>query len=91
MFIPSIMCVHGEYLFPLCRARFGGGFTSWGQPFRLRHIVTGKFLGVKVVGGCTEGATEGKEKYSVALLDPSEASKEASAFCFTNFTIKVRA
>lgn len=51
--------------------------------------MTGKFLGVKVVGGCTEGPTEGKEKYSVALLDPSEASKEASAFCFTNFTIKV--
>ena len=53
--------------------------------------MTGKFLGVKVVGGCREGATEGKEKHSIALLDPSEASKEASAFCFTNFTIKVHA
>ena len=53
--------------------------------------MTGKFLGVKVVGGCREGAAEGKEKYTIALLDPSEASKEGSAFCFTNFTIRVRA
>ena len=22
--------------------RFGGQFTEWGQPFRLRHVVTGK-------------------------------------------------
>ena len=53
--------------------------------------MTGKFLGVKMVGGCREGVTEGKEKYTIALLDPSEASKECSAFFFTNFTIRVRA
>ena len=36
--------------------RFGGGFTSWGQPFRLKHLVTGKYLGVKVgVRSCEGG------------------------------------
>ena len=25
----------------LCICRFGGAFTGWGQPFRLRHVVTG--------------------------------------------------
>ena len=28
----------------LFACRFGGQFTEWGQPFRLRHVVTGKAL-----------------------------------------------
>ena len=43
--------------------RFGGGFTGWREPFRLRHVVTGKFLGVKVIqptdGSCA-GETTGR-------------------------------
>ncbi len=27
--------------------RFGGGFTSWTQPFRLKHLSTGRYLAVK--------------------------------------------
>ena len=90
----------------LCPYRFGGGFTGWGQPFRLRHVVTGKFLGVKVlqrknvtcsVGneGMGEGAKEESEltdnvagkKHVVSLLEPSEATFKASAFCFSNAAV----
>ena len=28
----------------LLACRFGGQFTEWGQPFRLRHVVTGNVL-----------------------------------------------
>ena len=83
------------YIDPSSPFRFGGGFTSWRQPFRLRHVVTGKFLGVRVVkrceGGC-EGVVEGKareDRYCITLLDPSEASVEMSAFCFTNSMVRV--
>ena len=85
----------------LCPHRFGGGFTGWGQPFRLRHVVTGKFLGVKVVQRknvtCSvgEGAKEESEltdnvagkKHVVSLLEPSEATFKTSAFCFFNTAV----
>ena len=93
----------------VCACRFGGGFTGWRQPFRLRHVVTGKFLGVKVVhrtdASCTGGskgrAGEGEggvselanvqrkteKKHVVALLEPSEATFKASAFCFSDATV----
>ena len=50
--------------------------------------MTGKFLGVKVVEGAAKGK-EREEKHSVTLLDSGEASKESSAFCFTNSALKV--
>ena len=86
--------------------RFGGGFTEWRQPFRLRHMVTGKFLGVKVVhrtdGSCVggregRGGEEGEglkgkieKRHTVALLEPSEATFRASAFCFSDATVRCR-
>ena len=48
--------------------RFGGGFTEWSQPFRLRHMVTGRFLGVKSISrancptSCLSGGGEGGEE-----------------------------
>lgn len=54
-------------------------------------MVTGKFLGVKVVS--TEGGTEEKDDEvqrqvrGAVLLDPGEASREASEFCFTNTAV----
>ena len=85
----------------VCTCRFGGGFTGWREPFRLRHVVTGKFLGVKVIqptdcaGGCTGrgGEEEGGgselqgKKCRVVLLDPSKATFKASAFCFSDTTV----
>ena len=92
-----------------CLCRFGGGFTEWGQPFRLRHVVTGRFLGVRLVcrancGGKRKEDTEeegggvgksrresqaGKveEKHIAVLLEPSEATFKATAFCFTDTTV----
>ena len=61
--------------------RFGGGFTEWGQPFRLRHVVTGKFLGVKSVcrancpssGVSEEGREEGSEGRKDSLAGVNES------------------
>ncbi len=109
----------------LCR--FGGGFTSWGQPFRLKHLVTGKYLAVKTrgtdmfegssgVGGVArsnswgvrregaerlsrEGSGVGvkkssgkghcKQQWSVCLVDPLEAERDLTAFCFTKTTVSM--
>ncbi len=95
--------------FTVCR--FGGGFTSWGQPFRLKHLVTGKYLAVKarsteVCGGVrsegterlscegggvgvnkTSGKGECKQRWSVCLVDPLEAERDLTAFCFSKTTV----
>ena len=79
--------------------RFGGGFTSWGQAFRLRHLITGKFLGFKLEGSdgdrdfygsssaTTGRGSKGKLTNQLVLLSPSKASKDVSAFCFVNSTV----
>ena len=77
--------------FPII-VRFGGGFTSWCQPFRLCHVVTGKYLGVRCEG-CDVGGMESsitrktKPKQIVTLFDPCEASKSATAFCFRKSSV----
>ncbi len=54
-------------------------------------MVTGKFLGVKVAPG--DGGTEKKDEEEprqvrgAVLLDSSEASREASEFCFANMAV----
>ncbi len=87
--------VHGA----VCVYRFGGGFTSWGQPFRLCHLITGKFLGIKHEGkeserlvlgeGASESLKNSNSKTLVALLNPSEASRNATAFCFVKSAVSI--
>ena len=74
--------------------RYGGGFTSWGQPFRLRHLVTGRFLGVKLEKGNelqSGSSSPGKNssRKVVALLSPSEASDSATAFRFVKSAVSL--
>ena len=72
---------------------------SWGQPFRLRHMATGKFLGVRsdASAGCCGGeesgrGTEGKSRrrkkpHQLILLGPDQASKEATTFHFSTANV----
>ena len=41
---------------------------QWGQPFRLSHLASGKFLGIK--------------DDHIVLVDSTDANREVSAFCF---------
>jgi len=72
--------------------RFGGGFTSWGQPFRLKHIVTGRYLGIKTVGITRTindtAETETKQRSVLYLVDPKRADKETTAFRFIKTTVR---
>lgn len=42
---------------------------KWGQPFRIRHITTGRYL-------CLD------EEKGLMVLDPEKANTKLSAFCF---------
>lgn len=53
--------------------RFGGAFTAWGQRFRLRHMTSGKYLGI----------IRDAQRLSIKLVDQQSASVESTAFCFT--------
>ena len=62
--VPNLLFVYVTDFLLLWRVtRFGGGFTEWRQPFRLRHVVTGRFLGVRPVcrANCGGGGGGGKE------------------------------
>uniref|UniRef100_A0A6I8PDZ5 Ryanodine receptor 2 n=1 Tax=Ornithorhynchus anatinus TaxID=9258 RepID=A0A6I8PDZ5_ORNAN len=52
----------------LCR-RWSGSHIRWGQPFRLRHITTGKYLSLM-------------EDKSLLLMDKEKADVKSTAFCF---------
>ncbi len=83
--------------------RFGGGFTAWGQAFRLRHLLTGMFLGVtteelssldkEAVMGLSlslvgkPGSAVKQRGFKVALFCPENATRDTTAFCFVNSTV----
>lgn len=52
----------------LARTKWAGGFINWYHPMRIKHITTGRYLGV----------TENNE---LCLLSRDEATNAASAFC----------
>ncbi|KAM8876872.1 ryanodine receptor 2 isoform 3-T3 [Synchiropus picturatus] len=51
------------------RVIWSGSHIRWGQPFRLRHVTTGKYLSL----------TEDK---SLLLMDKEKADVKSTAFCF---------
>ncbi|MED6241662.1 Ryanodine receptor 2 [Ataeniobius toweri] len=51
------------------RVMWSGSHIRWGQPFRLRHVTTGKYLSL----------TEDK---SLLLMDKEKADVRSTAFCF---------
>ncbi|XP_030630748.1 ryanodine receptor 2 [Chanos chanos] len=51
------------------RVAWSGSHTRWGQPFRLRHVTTGKYLSL----------TDDK---GLLLMDKEKADVKSTAFCF---------
>ncbi|XP_046719892.1 ryanodine receptor 1-like isoform X1 [Silurus meridionalis] len=51
------------------RISWSGGHMKWGQPFRIRHITTGRYL-------CLD------DEKGLMVLDPEKANTKQSAFCF---------
>ncbi|KAI3364879.1 hypothetical protein L3Q82_001062 [Scortum barcoo] len=49
--------------------RWSGSHIRWGQPFRLRHVTTGKYLSLI-------------EDKSLLLMDKEKADVKSTAFCF---------
>lgn len=35
----------------LARTKWAGGFINWSHPLRIKHITTGRYLGIKEVKG----------------------------------------
>lgn len=52
----------------LARTKWSGGFINWYHPMRIRHITTGRYLGVN-------------ENNELILLRQTEASLAATTFC----------
>lgn len=53
----------------LASCSWSGSHMKWGQPFRIRHITTGRYL-------CLD------EEKGLMVLDPEKANTKQSAFCF---------
>ncbi|XP_031437386.1 ryanodine receptor 3 isoform X2 [Clupea harengus] len=58
------------------RISWSGGNLRWGQPFRLRHLSTGHYLGRT-------------EDQGLVLLDREQSNTKATAFCFRSSKEKV--
>ncbi|KAI4471407.1 ran binding protein 9-related [Holotrichia oblita] len=52
----------------LARTKWSGGFINWSHPMRIRHITTGRYLGVN-------------ENNELILVGRDEATTASSAFC----------
>ncbi|CAN0250954.1 unnamed protein product [Lampetra fluviatilis] len=65
------VCSHARSLWRLetLRVSWSGNHVRWGQPFRLKHITTGKYLGL----------TEDK---TLCLQDREKSDVKSTAFCF---------
>ncbi|XP_076856683.1 ryanodine receptor 2 isoform X3 [Brachyhypopomus gauderio] len=51
------------------RVAWSGSHTRWGQPFRLRHVTTGKYLSLL-------------DDKGLVLMDKEKADVKSTAFCF---------
>lgn len=56
----------------LARTKWSGGFIMWCHPMRIRHITTGRYLGI------VENPTD--KSLQLCLLKPQEASISATTF-----------
>uniref|UniRef100_A0A8C3VA48 Ryanodine receptor 1 n=1 Tax=Catharus ustulatus TaxID=91951 RepID=A0A8C3VA48_CATUS len=65
------VCAHARSLWRLepLRISWSGSHLRWGQPFRLRHVTTGRYLAL------TEGS-------GLAVLEAAAASTKVATFCF---------
>ncbi|XP_023805329.1 ryanodine receptor 2 isoform X2 [Oryzias latipes] len=65
------ICTHARSLWRLetLRVMWSGSHIRWGQPFRLRHVTTGKYLSLT-------------EEKSLLLIDKEKADVKSTAFCF---------
>lgn len=52
----------------LARTKWAGGFINWYHPMRIRHITTGRYLGVN-------------ENNELILMSRDEATTASSTFC----------
>lgn len=52
-----------------CACRWSGSHIRWGQPFRLRHVTTGKYLSLL-------------EDKNLLLMDKEKADVKSTAFTF---------
>ncbi|KAH1181027.1 hypothetical protein KIL84_001961, partial [Mauremys mutica] len=65
------VCTHARSLWRLepLRISWSGSYMRWGQQFRVRHVTTGRYLGL----------TEDK---GLVVVDAEKANTKATAFCF---------
>uniref|UniRef100_A0A8D0E9V2 Ryanodine receptor 2 n=1 Tax=Salvator merianae TaxID=96440 RepID=A0A8D0E9V2_SALMN len=70
--------IHARSLWRLetLRVAWSGSHIRWGQPFRLRHITTGKYLSLM-------------EDKSLLLTDKEKADVKSTAFCFRSSKEKI--
>ncbi|MFT7807285.1 ryanodine receptor 2 isoform X1 [Arapaima gigas] len=63
--------IHARSLWRLetLRVAWSGSHTRWGQPFRLRHVTTGKYLSLT-------------DDRGLLLMDKEKADVKSTAFCF---------
>ncbi|XP_074927339.1 ryanodine receptor 1-like [Chelonoidis abingdonii] len=65
------VCTHARSLWRLepLRISWSGSYMRWGQQFRVRHVTTGRYLGLT-------------EEKGLVVLDAEKANTKATAFCF---------
>jgi hypothetical protein len=56
-------------------ARWSGSHIRWGQPFRLRHVTTGKYLSLL-------------EDKNLLLMDKEKADVKSTAFTFRSSKVR---
>ncbi|KAF7669099.1 hypothetical protein LDENG_00247690 [Lucifuga dentata] len=62
----------------ILRVVWSGSHTCWGQPFRLRHVTTGRYLGLT-------------EEKGLHLVDRDKADIPTTSFCFRSSKEKLEA
>ncbi|KAM9113707.1 LOW QUALITY PROTEIN: ryanodine receptor 1 [Pangshura tecta] len=65
------VCTHARSLWRLepLRISWSGSYMRWGQQFRVRHVTTGRYLGLT-------------EEKGLVVVDAERANTKATAFCF---------
>lgn len=72
LFLLSFIYIRPVYLFV---SRWSGSHIRWGQPFRLRHVTTGKYLSLT-------------EEKSLLLVDKVKADIKSTVFCFRSSKVQ---